>query len=297
MKAKSINKLSISLNILLILFVIIYFFAPFASNGILLKIFSPICSLSKLYQGDDYIPGWCMYLEETPSQVTGNINENINSNVNTNDNVNTNVNVNSNTNENSNLNTNINSQIANPAAVKCQEDGGNAEAYQTAGGEAALCVFKDKSICEEWAYFRGECKMGKCLKECQQTGTRSEGWYNSCTKELIKYDNCAPDQPTAGISSNLTVTGPQADEQLTSPIQVTGRAKSSDNKVYVRVKSKDGQTLIDVSGSIKNIGADGFGDFSLKINYEFSSTKEGIIEVFTKQNESEENLVSIPVKF
>ncbi|MBU4351413.1 hypothetical protein KKF47_01945 [Patescibacteria group bacterium] len=36
---------------------------------------------------------------------------------------------------------------------------------------------------------KSECK--ECKAICGAIGTRSEGWYNSCNDELIKWDNCA----------------------------------------------------------------------------------------------------------
>ncbi|MBE0698675.1 MAG: DUF333 domain-containing protein [Anaerolineaceae bacterium] len=33
------------------------------------------------------------------------------------------------------------------------------------GGTVGICVFKDTSACDEWAYFRGECKPGDILPD------------------------------------------------------------------------------------------------------------------------------------
>lgn len=50
-------------------------------------------------------------------------------------------------------------QMANPASVYCERNGGKLEIRRPAsGGEYGVCVFPDGSECEEWAYFRGECK-------------------------------------------------------------------------------------------------------------------------------------------
>ncbi len=51
--------------------------------------------------------------------------------------------------------------IANPASVFCEKNGGKLEFRQDAqNGTTGICVFTDKSECEEWAYYRGECKPG-----------------------------------------------------------------------------------------------------------------------------------------
>jgi putative hemolysin len=308
MKSKTTSKLSILLNIVLILFFIVYFCVPFSVTGFWSKAFSPLCTIISAFQGPDFLPGWCLIQQSAD-------NSNMNSNVNTNNNI--------------NINENVNAGLANPASVKCVTDGGQSEIYQTAdGGQGGLCVFSDQSICEEWTYYRGECKMGQCQKVCKAINTESEGWYNSCTGDLIKAEVCsaatdvnanvnadiansntnsnantnvnadiANPEPAVNTSANITVSSPTSDEQLISPITVSGRAKTSDNKIYVRVKSKSGSTVISVNGTVKNVGADGYGDFKLTINYEFSTTKEGFIDVFSKDGDTEVNLVSIPVKF
>ncbi len=49
--------------------------------------------------------------------------------------------------------------MANPASVYCEQNGGKLELRQDAsGGAAGICIFADGSECDEWAYFRGECK-------------------------------------------------------------------------------------------------------------------------------------------
>lgn len=51
--------------------------------------------------------------------------------------------------------------LANPASVYCGQNGGKLELRQDAsGGVAGICIFPDGSECDEWAYFRGECKPG-----------------------------------------------------------------------------------------------------------------------------------------
>lgn len=57
-------------------------------------------------------------------------------------------------------NKNSNTQIANPASVYCEENGGKLEIRDTEEGQAGYCIFPAGNECEEWAYFRGECKSG-----------------------------------------------------------------------------------------------------------------------------------------
>ncbi|MFA5029606.1 MAG: DUF333 domain-containing protein [Patescibacteria group bacterium] len=56
---------------------------------------------------------------------------------------------------------NNNAGLANPASVRCQEQGGQLEIKDTETmGQVGICVFTDGSKCEEWAYYRGECQKG-----------------------------------------------------------------------------------------------------------------------------------------
>jgi putative hemolysin len=52
--------------------------------------------------------------------------------------------------------------LPNPASVYCEQNGGRLELEQDAsGGVSGVCIFADGSECDEWAYFRGECKPGQ----------------------------------------------------------------------------------------------------------------------------------------
>lgn len=51
-------------------------------------------------------------------------------------------------------------EMANPASVKCLQDGADLEIRRNnEGGEIGYCIFSDGKECEEWSYFRGECNQ------------------------------------------------------------------------------------------------------------------------------------------
>lgn len=50
-------------------------------------------------------------------------------------------------------------EIANPASVFCEKNGGKLEIVTAEdGSQSGKCIFEDGSFCEEWAFFREECK-------------------------------------------------------------------------------------------------------------------------------------------
>ena len=52
-------------------------------------------------------------------------------------------------------------KIANPASAYCEEQGFKLEIRSAQDGSRyGVCTFKDDSECEEWAYYRDECKPG-----------------------------------------------------------------------------------------------------------------------------------------
>lgn len=54
--------------------------------------------------------------------------------------------------------------LPNPASVYCEQNSGRLDLRTDSNGAVAgACVFPDGSACDEWAYFRGECKPGDSL--------------------------------------------------------------------------------------------------------------------------------------
>ena len=50
-----------------------------------------------------------------------------------------------------------NTQMANPASVNCVNKGGKLSIVDKSEGQVGMCTLSDGTVCEEWAYFRGEC--------------------------------------------------------------------------------------------------------------------------------------------
>jgi len=51
--------------------------------------------------------------------------------------------------------------LPNPASVFCEENGGKSEIVTAKdGSQSGKCIFEDDSYCDEWAFYRGECKPG-----------------------------------------------------------------------------------------------------------------------------------------
>ncbi|MEM4347078.1 MAG: DUF333 domain-containing protein [Candidatus Altiarchaeota archaeon] len=65
------------------------------------------------------------------------------------------------------LNKKFISEIQNPASVYCEKQGGILKIRKDQdGNEYGVCVFSDGTECEEWAFFRGECKQEEKEKFC-----------------------------------------------------------------------------------------------------------------------------------
>jgi putative hemolysin len=51
--------------------------------------------------------------------------------------------------------------LPNPAAVYCEEQGGRVENRTAAdGSQYGVCIFPDRSECDEWTFYRSECGPG-----------------------------------------------------------------------------------------------------------------------------------------
>lgn len=72
------------------------------------------------------------------------------------------------------------SALANPASVKCAADGGTSVIKKDAtGNESADCTFSNGAVCEEWAYYRGECSA-KAVNTLDQLPSSCTSAYDGC---------------------------------------------------------------------------------------------------------------------
>lgn len=77
--------------------------------------------------------------------------------------------------------------LPNPASVYCQQNDGTLEIRTDAsGGQYGICEFADGSECDEWAFYRGECKLGDSLITPEPENPDS----NTVPTEEIAADGC-----------------------------------------------------------------------------------------------------------
>lgn len=141
--------------------------------------------------------------------------------------------------------------MPNPAAVFCEQNGGIPEIRTDVNGsQSGICIFQDGSDCDEWAYFRGECKPGDNL-------IAEDGWKIYRNQELgysFHYPvNCllsTADNP----ENTLTVTGPLGDnenwpviyinhpqgrEEFTPPLEVDLETWLTEHNLLVEERMED----------------------------------------------------------
>jgi putative hemolysin len=104
--------------------------------------------------------------------------------------------------------------MPNPASVYCEEHGGTLEIREDAeGGQIGYCRFADGSVCEEWAFFRGECLEGGIYP----VDTIDENGWKVYENAKLGYSFHFP--PDAMIISaedpmkTLTIKGPMVDDE------------------------------------------------------------------------------------
>ena len=72
--------------------------------------------------------------------------------------------------------------MANPASKNCLDKGGKLEIVKETAGEIGVCRFSDGSVCEEWKFFREECKKGQ-----NTTLDSSHSFYGRVSKTKTGY--------------------------------------------------------------------------------------------------------------
>lgn len=100
-------------------------------------------------------------------------------------------------------------ELPNPASVYCLKQGGKLEIRKDKDeGEYGVCVFSDGTECDEWAFFKGECKkkevnegfcgistFGSCLKslDCLKAGCSGQICQSKKEEPIIttcEYKDC-----------------------------------------------------------------------------------------------------------
>lgn len=108
-----------------------------------------------------------------------------------------------------------------------------------------------------------------------------------------------PGYVSSSDALNILVNEPKSDAVLSSPFVVSGEARVFENVVTVRVTKRDGTVLIEEQANAHPTQIGEFGPFDITLNYQFSTTKEGYVEVFSEnaRDGSKSNMVKIPVSF
>ncbi len=88
-------------------------------------------------------------------------------------------------------------------------------------------------------------------------------------------------------------------QTIFSPVTIQGKGVAFENNLIIELRNKDHVALVKEFTMIKSNEAGEIGDYSITLEFEFSSTKEGFIAVYEQsaKDGSELNLVEIPVKF
>lgn len=76
-------------------------------------------------------------------------------------------------------------EIVNPASEFCIKSGGQLVKVVSGAGEGANCVFSSGKVCEEWALFRGECKVSDMSTSSDFVATETYKGQNSQGEEVI----------------------------------------------------------------------------------------------------------------
>lgn len=178
-------------------------------------------------------------------------------------------------------------EAGNAATMRCADDGGTVVRKSAAGGGAYdVCRFSDGSECEAWAYYHSLCKPGQAAvaKEPQKTAPVPAAE----TKPASAAPTPSPSPSPVPSSSPISITAPAPDEQIASPAVITGTAAVPDGKITVAFTNLAGTIIFSVPVSVRD------GAFKGTVGYEFSSTKEGFIEVF---GDSRDSGAKVRVKF
>jgi len=129
------------------------------------------------------------------------------------------------------------------------------------------------------------------------------GCQNNIISQISRDNNIkVEDKPRPGvvaiIDSNIIVTKPLSNDVISSPVEITGRARVFEGTVLYRLKDAN-EKLIAKNFTTAKIGAPEWGFYSAKLEFELPNTKTGWLEVYTEsaKDGSEQDLIRLPIVF
>jgi len=164
-------------------------------------------------------------------------------------------------------------------------------------GSAPACAKDPCSVCTEdksCQVLESYPVQVKCIDELEDSENEEELLGNT-TKKNIKTSK----EIISVVGNGVKVTSPTLNQQLVSPISISGETSMLNDDIVVQILSESGNVLIEEITKAHNSGVNDLGLFTVKVNYIFSTTKEGFVKIFPEsfRNSTGENTVKIPVKF
>lgn len=119
---------------------------------------------------------------------------------------------------------------------------------------------------------------------------------------IVLLQGCPKDDrqtETRSVSGNISISMPQPDDQISSPVKVIGKARVFEAALTVRVLSEDDKDL-GKANIMASKGAPEFGDFSTEVSFgKPAGMNRGFVEAlsYSAKDGSRINVVRVPVRF
>jgi len=102
---------------------------------------------------------------------------------------------------------NYTSQLPNPASVYCVNNNGSLRLVDSESGQYGLCTLPSGEVCEEWAFYRGECpklKVGNATDSHGCIGSAGYAWCEGLQQCIRPWEtkcpvSITPTNPDAGL--------------------------------------------------------------------------------------------------
>ena len=134
--------------------------------------------------------------------------------------------------------------MANPASVFCEANAGRLELRTAADGSVSgICIFPDATECEEWAFFRGECKPADAATQAPSAAAPAASTVEpTMLQVLLPQDGSIVDLPEIQV---IGTTSSSAIVSVNDQILIA----NTDGTFQTTVELEPGVNLIEVVAS------------------------------------------------